>query len=64
MNAYTVRVRYFVGINTQFANSTYYEQEIAKQYQHYDKLIEIKKEYIFEKDYKSKCLTMYTVQSE
>jgi len=64
INEYNVRVGYFVGVNTQFANAIYYEWKVAKKFQHYDKILEIKKEYIFKKDYKSKCLTIYMVQSK
>ena len=64
INKYAVRVGYFVGVNTQFTNAMYYKWKVAKKYKHYDKILEIKKEYIFEKDYKSKCLTIYAIQSK
>ena len=61
INEHTIRVGYFIGVNTQFTNAIYYKWKVVKKFQHYDKILEIKKEYIFEKDYKLKYPTIYAV---
>jgi len=59
INEHTAKVGCFAGVNTQFANVTYCKRKVVKKFQYYDKILEIKKEYIFEKDYKSKYLIIH-----
>ena len=48
-----VKIGYFTGINNHFANAKYYEIKIYQKQNYEKQIVELKKEYVFEHDYKS-----------
>ena len=61
---YTVKIRILLGPNLQFASKLNYEKDIYDKLKYDKQIVEIKKDIIYEKDYKSQYIVIIAVQSE
>ena len=62
---HTIKIEFITGPNFKYGSADWYENAISKKYvSRPGQLFEIKKEFVFEKDYKSKVMTIYTVLPE
>ena len=63
LNINIQKIGIIIGPNLQFVSKPVYKNEIYTQLKETDKIIEIKKEFVYEKDYKSQCITIFTILS-
>ena len=61
---HTVKIRILLGLNLQFASKLNYEKDIYNKLKYDKQIVEIKKDIIYEKDYKSQCIVIIAVQLE
>ena len=60
---HTKKIRIILGPNLRFAARTVYKNKIYSNINQIDWVLETKKNFIYEKDYKSQCITVYTTLS-
>ena len=58
---HTVKIGILLGPNLQFASKLNYEKDIYDKLKYDKRIMEIKKDIIYEKDYKSQCIVIIAV---
>ena len=58
---YTARIRLLDGPNKKFSSTEWYKEEILKRCSYTEKVVKIKKEFVYEQGYHSKCMVVYVV---
>ena len=61
---YTVKIRILLGPNLQFMSKLNYKNDIYDKLKYDKRIIEIKKDIIYEKDHNSQYIVIIAVQSE
>ena len=56
-----MKVRIIIGANLKYKSPKWYETQLTKKYEYDNPIFEIKREWIFEKDYKSKCIVVHAI---
>ena len=61
---HTTKVGIALGANLKYGSPEWYKTQLSKRCTYDDPIFEIKREWIFEKDYKSKCMVVYAILPE
>ena len=64
MIEYVMRIGFIIGVKYKLASINKYAQEINKIIQVEDRVLEIRKDYTFERDVKPKVLVMYCIENK
>ena len=59
VNEHTTKIDIITRVNLRFAVKSIYEGEIYDLCGYKDRIVKLKKEIIYEKDYKSECITVH-----
>ena len=61
---HTVKIRIILGPNLKFASKENYEENIYQKLKYKERIVEIKKDVTFKKDYKSQCIVVIAILVE
>ena len=61
MLEHIVKIGMILGLNLQFASKENYEEEIYKKIKYDERIVEIRKDITFKKDYKSQCIIIIAI---
>ena len=61
---HTAKIGMILGLNLQFASKENYEEEIYKKIKYDERIVEIRKDITFKKDYKSQCIIIIAILAE
>ena len=63
VNEHTVKIRLLIRVNLRFVVKHVHKSEIYKKCGYQDRVIKLKKETAYEKDYKSECIIVHEILS-
>ena len=60
---HTKRIRIILGVHLKFASISWYKNHLEKKYNIEKGLIKLRKEKVYKRNYDSKCLVVYAIES-